>query len=160
VRKEALVAASAMDEALLGAARAVMRISLHAADQVGGVSVVQLRALTILLEAGETNLASLAEGMGVTVSTTSRLVDRLVAAGLVERRTAEHTRREIAVRLTELGRQTVDRYDGHRLTELRRCIDALSETDRIGVLTCLRALAGGAAQPLVAMATRPATPTM
>jgi DNA-binding MarR family transcriptional regulator len=148
-----------MDEALLATARAVMRISLHAADQVGGVSVVQLRALTLLLEAGETNLASLAEGMGVTVSTTSRLVDRLVAAGLVERRTAAHTRREIALRLTELGRQTVDRYDRLRLTELRRCIDSLSETEQAGALRCLRALARAAAQPLVAMATRPAIPT-
>ena len=151
--------ASAMDEALLGTARAVMRISLHAADQVGGVSVVQLRALTILLEAGGTNLAQLAEGMGVTVSTTSRLVDRLVAAGLVERRTAQHTRREIRLRLTDRGRQTVDRYDGLRLTELRRCIDALPETEQPGALTCLRALADAAAQPLVAMATSPATPT-
>jgi DNA-binding MarR family transcriptional regulator len=148
-----------MDEVLLATARAVMRISLHAADQVGGVSVVQLRALTLLLEAGEANLAALAEGMGVTVSTTSRLVDRLVAAGLVERRTAAHTRREIALRLTDLGRRTVDRYDGLRLTELRRCIDALSDTERAGALPCLRALAGAAAQPLVAMATRPATPT-
>jgi DNA-binding MarR family transcriptional regulator len=156
---DAMDAMDVMDEALLATARAVMRISLHAADQVGGVSVVQLRALTILLEAGETNLASLAEGMGVTVSTTSRLVDRLVAAGLAERRTAEHTRREVALRLTDLGRQTVDRYDGLRLTELRRCIDALPETERAGALTGLRALAGAAAQPLVAMATRPATPT-
>jgi DNA-binding MarR family transcriptional regulator len=156
---EALMDDALMDEALLATARAVMRISLHAADQVGGVSVVQLRALTILLEAGETNLASLADGMGVTVSTTSRLVDRLIAAGLAERRTAEHTRREVALRLTDLGRQTVDRYDRLRLTELRRCIDALPQTDRAGVLRGLLALAGAAAQPLVAIATSPATPT-
>ena len=91
---------TAMDDDLLEAARAVMRISLHAADQIGGVSVVQLRALTVLDREGTANLAQLAEGMGVTVSTTSRLVDRLVAAGLVDRRTATHTRREIALRLT------------------------------------------------------------
>jgi DNA-binding MarR family transcriptional regulator len=130
-----------MDEALLATARAVMRISLHAADRIGEVSVVQLRALTILLEVGRTNLAQLAEGMGVTVSTTSRLVDRLVAAGLVERRTAEHTKREIALRLTAHGRQTVDRYDDLRLAELRRCMAALDEPDRAGALTGLRALA-------------------
>src|SRR5919199_2196339 len=82
-----------MDEELLEAGRAIMRISLHAADQIGGVSVVQLRALTVLDREGTANLAQLADGMGVTVSTTSRLVDRLVAAGLVDRRGAPPTPR-------------------------------------------------------------------
>lgn len=119
-----------MDQALLTAARAIMRISLNAADQLGGVSVIQLRALTILRDAGEANLAQMAEGMGVTVSTTSRLVDRLVAADLVDRRTAAHTRREIALRLTSLGQATLDRYDDLRVTELRRCVDALPQSAR------------------------------
>src|SRR5207245_7330638 len=116
-----------MDDDLLEAARAVMRISLHAADQIGGVSVVQLRALTVLDREGTANLASLADGMGVTVSTTSRLVDRLVAAGLVDRRTATHTRREIALKLTARGRKTLNRYDDLRLTGLTACLDALPQ---------------------------------
>ena len=69
------------DEALLAVARAVMSISTRAAARVGGISVVQLRALTVLREFGSANLGRLAEAMGGTVSTTSRLVDRLGAAG-------------------------------------------------------------------------------
>jgi DNA-binding MarR family transcriptional regulator len=144
--REGQVPRTAMDDDLLEAARAVMRISLHAADQIGGVSVVQLRALTVLDREGTANLAQLAEGMGVTVSTTSRLVDRLVAAGLVDRRTASHTRREIALRLTARGRSTLTRYDDLRLGGLHACLDALPDGEREQALAGLRAF-GGAAAP-------------
>lgn len=135
-----------MDDELLEAARAVMRISLHAADQIGGVSVVQLRALTVLDREGSANLAQLADGMGVTVSTTSRLVDRLVAAGLVDRRTATHTRREIALRLTPRGRATLSRYDDLRLAGLHACLENLPDGERQQAIAGLRAF-GAAAAP-------------
>jgi len=118
---------SATDEELVEAARGLMRISLYAADRIGGASVVQLRALTVLHREGQANLGQLADGMGVTVSTTSRLVDRLVAAGLVDRRTAPHTRREIALRLTARGRATLTRYDDLRLAGLHASIGILHD---------------------------------
>jgi len=145
-----------MDAELLEAARAVMRISLHAADQIGGVSVVQLRALTVLDREGTANLAQLAEGMGVTVSTTSRLVDRLVAAGLVDRRTATHTRREIALRLTARGRATLGRYDDLRLSGLRACVDSLPDGAREQALVGLRAFGSGSTAEESAAAGDPA----
>ena len=135
---------SETDEELVEAARAIMRISLYAADQIGGVSVVQLRALTVLDREGTANLAQLAEGMGVTVSTTSRLVDRLVAAGLVDRRAAEHTRREVALRLTRRGRSTLARYDALRLASLHECLDELPDDQRRAAVQGLRAFGAGA----------------
>jgi DNA-binding MarR family transcriptional regulator len=129
---------TAVEEDLLEVARAVMRISLQAADETGGVSVVQLRALTVLHREGAANLAQLAEGMGVTVSTTSRLVDRLVAAGLVDRRTAEHDRREISLRLTSRGDTLLEHYDDRRLALLRECLDALPDDKRETALSGLR----------------------
>jgi DNA-binding MarR family transcriptional regulator len=135
---------TAVDEELLEAARATMRISLRAADEIGGVSVVQLRALTVLHRESSANLAQLAEGMGVTVSTTSRLVDRLVAAGLVDRRTAAHTRREISLRLTEQGRELLERYDNLRLAALHVCLDALPEDEREVAVRGLRTFAAAA----------------
>ena len=88
------MARTAHDQTLLLLARAVMGISTRAADRLGELSVVQLRAMTVLRELGTANLGRLAEGLDVTVSTTSRLVDRLVAAGLVERRPSPRTRRQ------------------------------------------------------------------
>src|SRR3954449_11401909 len=117
------------DDVLLRTARLVVGVSVRAADQIGEASLVQLRALTVISDAGEANLVQLAEGMGVTVSTTSRLVDRLIAAGLVDRRTAAHTRREISLRLTEQGRELLERYDNLRLAALHVCLDALPEDE-------------------------------
>jgi DNA-binding MarR family transcriptional regulator len=132
------------DGALLDLARTIMGISLRAADQIGGVSVVQLRALTVLREAGSANLGQLTDGMGVTVSTTSRLVDRLVMAGFVDRRTARHTRREIELSLTDQGRAVLAEYDGHRLEALHACLEELSEDERATVLTAATALSDAA----------------
>jgi DNA-binding MarR family transcriptional regulator len=133
-----------MDDDLLEAARAVMRISLGAADQIGGVSVVQLRALTVLRTVAPANLGQLTEGMGVTVSTTSRLVDRLVAADLVDRRPAKHTRREIELRLTDRGSAVLDEYDAMRLEDLRACLEALPEELREHAVAAAAALAAAA----------------
>ena len=68
------------EHVLLALARMAMDASVRASGELGGLSPVQLRALTALRRLAEANLAQLAEEMGVTVSTTSRLVDRLVIA--------------------------------------------------------------------------------
>src|SRR3954454_21412532 len=114
-----VMARSAQDQTLLLLARAVVGISTRAADRLGDVSVVQLRALTVLRELGTANLGQLAEGLDVTVSTTSRLVDRLIAADLVERRPSPRTRREIELRVSRAGTEVLDRYDDLRLEGLR-----------------------------------------
>lgn len=129
------------DDALLGVARTLVGIATRAADRLGAVSIVQLRALTILREMDVANLAQLAEGMGVTVSTTSRLVDRLVAAGMVDRRRAVHSRREIALTLTEHGQATLDRYDQLRLEGMHTLLDRLPADERAQVLDAFTLIA-------------------
>jgi DNA-binding MarR family transcriptional regulator len=136
------MAAETEDQALLDAVRLVVGLSVRAADQVGEASLVQLRALTVLSESPETNLMQLADGMGVTVSTTSRLVDRLVAAGLVVRRPSPVTRREISISLTPAGREVLRRYDDLRLTALRSRLDQLPPRQRASAVDAFRDLAG------------------
>jgi DNA-binding MarR family transcriptional regulator len=129
-------------QVLVSAARTMVGVSVRAADQLGSVSLVQLRALTVVDEVDGANLLQLSDGMGVTVSTASRLVDRLVAAGLVDRRPSEATRREIALTLTEQGRSLLSRYDELRLRELRRRLDQLPLRKRAAVVNGLGYLAG------------------
>jgi DNA-binding MarR family transcriptional regulator len=130
------------DEVLLATVRLAMGISVHAADEVAsGVSSTQLRALTLLNAAPGSNLGRLAEAMGVALSTASRLVERLVAAGLVDRRTSDVNRREVSLRLTEDGASTLSRYDAIRLDGMRRVLERLPEADRETVLAGLRVLA-------------------
>ena len=129
------------DDVLLDLARTVMGISTRAADQLGALSVVQLRALTVLRHSGGANLNRLAEGMGVAVSTASRLADRLVAAGWVDRQPSPRSRREVALVMTPRGEDVLARYDGLRLTGLRQLLDALPADRREAVLDALADLA-------------------
>jgi DNA-binding MarR family transcriptional regulator len=129
------------DDVLLRLARTVVGISTRAADGLGRLSVVQLRALTVLRGLGAGNLGQLASGMGVTVSTASRLVDRLVAAGLADRRPSPRSRREVALVVTGPGVELLERYDGLRLVELRALLDRLPSDRRPHVLAALAELA-------------------
>jgi DNA-binding MarR family transcriptional regulator len=133
---------TADDEVLLALARTIMGISTGAADRLGGISVVQLRALTVLRGLGTASLGELAEGMGVTVSTTSRLVDRLVAAGLVRRAPSPANRRQLALRVAPDGDTALDRYDDDRLEALRSALGRLPDEDRGTALAAFAAFSG------------------
>jgi len=108
---------------------------------------VQLRALTVLQANAGANLNGLAAAMGVTVSTASRLVDRLVTAGLVDRRPSPQTRRELRLTLTPAGRGRLQRYDRLRLAEARACLEAVPPAERGGVVRALERLMGDGAGP-------------
>ena len=136
-----------VDEVLLAAVRWAMAISVRAADQLGDLSAVQLRALTVLQDNARGNLNDLAAAMGVTVSTASRLVDRLVAAGLVDRRPSPQTRREISLSLTPAGRGRLQRYDRLRIAEARACLEAVPPDLRDPVVAALAQLIGDGAGP-------------
>jgi DNA-binding MarR family transcriptional regulator len=125
------------DAALLAVARAIVGISAHAADELGSVSIVQLRALTVLRELGPASLVQLAEGVGVTASTTSRLVDRLVAGGFAERHPSPESRRQIELRLTGDGDALLERYDRLRLAGLQDILDRLPEDRRAAIAQAL-----------------------
>ena len=129
------------DDVLLSALRLAMGISVHAADEVDSdVSAVQLRALTVLSGMPGSKLGRLAESMDVALSTASRLVERLVSAGLVDRRTSQVNRREVTLKLTEHGSRTLSRYDALRLEGIRRVLDQLPADERDVVLAGLRTL--------------------
>src|SRR5438105_11210139 len=70
----------------------------------GGIPPVQLQALTVLA-AGDVRMHELAHRLGLATSTVTRLVDRLEAAGLAERRPERPDRRSVLVGLNTTGRQ-------------------------------------------------------
>ena len=128
---------TAEDEVLLAVARTVVGVATRAADQLGRLSVVQLRALTVLRALDGPNLGRLAAGMGVTVSTASRLVDRLVSAGLVDRRLSPRSRRELALAVTSEGQAILDRYDDLRLADMKVLLQRLPEERRPAAVAVL-----------------------
>ncbi len=73
-----------------------------------GLSVPQCDVLTTLTEEEGVSQQDLAERLYVTKGNISGLIDRLVAAGLVERRTLPNDRRSHAIHLTEQGRRAAE----------------------------------------------------
>lgn len=73
----------------------------------GGIPPVQLQALSVLA-AGDLRMRELARRLGLATSTVTRLVDRLEAAGLAERRSERPDRRTVLVGLTTGGREALD----------------------------------------------------
>jgi len=135
------VTAGSGDDVLLALARMSMDASVRASGDVGGVSPVQLRALTALRQLGGANLAQLSDEIGITVSTGSRLVNRLVAAEWVDRAASPHNRREISLTLTENGKHLLRRYDRRRVTLLRECLERVPAERQEAVLDALAELA-------------------
>jgi DNA-binding MarR family transcriptional regulator len=74
------------------------------------------------------------------VSSASRLCDRLVAAGLVERRVSPDNRRITFIRLTTAGTHLLAGMREARLAELGVLMNGMSAAEREGLLRGLRAL--------------------
>jgi DNA-binding MarR family transcriptional regulator len=70
-----------------------------------GLTGSQADALTVLRQAGPLSLKELGELLIAEAGHPSRLVDRLVEAGLVERREAGEDRRRVVLSLTSKGRK-------------------------------------------------------
>jgi DNA-binding MarR family transcriptional regulator len=63
----------------------------------------KLRALDVIGKGGGVRIGELADGIGIDETTATRLVDRLEAAGVAERRSAAGDRRVTVVGLTPAG---------------------------------------------------------
>jgi DNA-binding MarR family transcriptional regulator len=70
-----------------------------------GLSPTQLNVVKLLGEIGELSLSELSRRLAAQNSTVTGIVDRMVEAGLVERRQSEKDRRVWQIRLSERGRQ-------------------------------------------------------
>src|ERR1700757_1266596 len=116
----------AVTEALLTASRLLMAISARAIAGVDeNITIPQFRTLVILASEGPVNLATLAGLLGVQPSTTGRMVDRLVTAGLIDRKPHPTSRREMLAALTKRGRDVVRRGTAHRRAEIAAIVEKM-----------------------------------
>jgi len=103
-------------DGVLRASRALVAVAARSIAQVDDtVTLPQYRALVALAARGPQNMGALAEELGVHSSTATRMCDRLVSKGLVDREVSAVSRREVTVRLTARGRRLL-----HRVTTARR----------------------------------------
>jgi DNA-binding MarR family transcriptional regulator len=102
-----------------------------------GMTLQQIAALHILMFEGPLSVTTLTERIGLSLSATSHLVQRLVEQGLVTRVEDEKDRRQKVIELTPAGRKKVEDMMKHRLDELRSSVRHLSDTVRSELMPVL-----------------------
>lgn len=136
--EEDLAALAARVEAL---ARALLTLATRASAELpGGSSPTQLRALAVAEEGGPCTLGAFAEALGLSVSSASRLVDRLVAAGTLDRRQSEANRREVTLQVTANGKRLLRRHEAARRGMFSDVLREMSATEIRALLRGLDAV--------------------
>jgi DNA-binding MarR family transcriptional regulator len=105
----------------------------------------QLNALLAVERAEGINLGGLAAELKMLLSSASRLCDRLVASGLVERAPGRADRREIALYLTPSSRMLLGELRAIRRHALGAVLERMSASGRAALLRGLTEFAGAAA---------------
>jgi DNA-binding MarR family transcriptional regulator len=128
------------------------RLIVGLPNEVEGLAKVtteQYGVLTYVLERSSVSMGELAVARNVALNTATSLVDRLVTAGLVERRGDPDDRRVVRVVLTPRGQTLVEQLRTVRRAAFRAVLDELSDEEIDRVLAALPALArlAGLRQP-------------
>ncbi|HEY6533835.1 MAG TPA: MarR family transcriptional regulator [Acidimicrobiales bacterium] len=114
----------AQAEAVLVASKALVGVAARSLAPVEEeVTLVQFRALLLVVEERATSPGDLATFLDIHPSNATRLVDRLVNKGLLDRESAEQDRRTVVLGATEAGRTLI----GDVLEQRRRQIEQILE---------------------------------
>ncbi|MEU8034367.1 MarR family transcriptional regulator [Streptomyces sp. NPDC049099] len=108
-------------------------------------SASQMRVLLTLEHQDGINLRTLSDALASTPPSTSRLCDRLVAAGLVERLVSAANRREVRLHLSNRGRAFLDDLRARREQELQTVLALMPVGKRTALLEGLEAFCRAAA---------------
>jgi len=134
-------------DAVLSASRVLVAVAARSlADVAEEVTLTQYRTLVVLASRGPQNLAGLAEAVGVTPATATRMCDRLVRKGLIRRRTERDDRRQLRVALTVKGRSLVDAVTVRRRQEIGRIMSEIPVEQQAVLVQALGRLASAAGE--------------
>lgn len=135
--------------AILGASWVLVGTSTRSLAEVDdSLTVTQFRTLAVLGRAGQTNLQGLADELQVNASTAMRMVDRLVAAGLVKREENPATRREVVLTLTADGTRVFAKVMDKRREWVRDIVMKMPSGDRKSLVKALQSFAAAAGSSL------------
>lgn len=127
------------------AAQALLAVWDSARDQATPrLSSPQLNALLVVERAEGINLRGLAGQLKMILSSASRLCDRLVASGMIERAPGRADRREIALYLTPSSRRLLDELRRTRRQMIAEVLERMSPGGRAALIRGLAEFAAAA----------------
>lgn len=114
------------------------------------VTMPQAKVLYLLGALGDIRMSELVARLGVSLSTVSGLVDRVVDHGLATRREDRADRRHVVVGLTPAGSDFIDRFRDLNSRQMRELLSELDDAD----LALMRDAFGALERALSRLATR------
>jgi DNA-binding MarR family transcriptional regulator len=136
-------------ESVMRAARALVGITAASIAEVDDVvTVPQLRVMVMISVRGPMNLGTVADGLNVSASNASRICDRLLRSGLLDRQEDPADRRQITLSLTGDGRALLERVNRHRRRAIRAALQTLSPRQRAALTASLDEFSAAAGEPL------------
>ena len=112
--------------AVLRATQAFVGLALRSLSAAGrSITLPQYRMLVTLDAKGGQNVRDLAAWLGVDRSTATRMCNRLVNAGLIDRSTDPSDRRAVLISLTEPGRDVVRAVTRARREKVARLLQSV-----------------------------------
>ena len=129
--------AQSMDT-LLSAARVFAAITAESIAQVEeGVTLPQMRVLVLASQPGQLNATGVAQALDIHLSSASRICDRLVQAGLLDRRDLPQDRRNVELTLTPAGERLLGSVNDHRREVFRRILRRMDSAERDSLAAAL-----------------------
>ncbi len=117
--------ADAVVDQAMDVSRALVDIAARSLIGIGDdITLPQYRVL-VLVDGGTSRGVDLARLLGVHSSTSSRLIDKLVAKGLLDRRPDPQDRRSNALSITPEGHRLVTRVNARRRAEMQDLFEHL-----------------------------------
>jgi DNA-binding MarR family transcriptional regulator len=145
-----VTSADTVIDAVLRASRLLIGLSARSIAAVDdSITIPQFRVLVVLSTRGPLNLAALAEHLNVKSSTATRMIDRLITAGLVERETNPISRREVVIDLTGTGASVVTRVTQRRRKEIAGIVANMPAPHRKWLVDALDAFSQAGSEPTV-----------
>jgi len=114
-------------DAVLSASRVLVAVAARSlADIAEEVTLTQYRTLVVLASRGPQNLVGLAEAVGVTPATATRMCDRLVKKKLIVRQSEQDDRRQVRLALTKKGLKLVGTVTNRRRREIEAILSTIA----------------------------------
>lgn len=130
------------------ASRALLAIVARSmSEALEQLSLPQFRVLVVLSGSEPMRMGALAAELGALPSTFSRVIDRLVEGGWVERLPSPESRREVLIRPTQRGLDLVRRVTERRRDEIGRILSTLSPADQQTIGAAFALFADAAGEP-------------
>ena len=137
----------AVIDAVLSASRVLVAVAARSLSDIAEeVTLTQYRTLIVLASRGPQNLAGLAESVGVTPATATRMCDRLVKKELVARSEEQADRRHVHLTLTNKGLALVAAVTKRRRHEIQKILNAIAPEERVVLVQALSRFAAAAGE--------------